>query len=96
MSRSVAVTLMGLGLVLVVAGVVTGYTVGVISDNPLAEDGVPRVHVTLLLGCAATTAAAGGIVAVLGLLGLFARPVPHAEVRAQPRGPGPQDSGLSG
>ncbi|MEV8179394.1 hypothetical protein SAMN05518682_0274 [Cellulosimicrobium aquatile] len=75
MSRSVAVTLMGLGLVLVVAGVVTGYTVGVISDNPLAEDGVPRVHVTLLLGCAATTAAAGGIVAVLGLLGLFARPV---------------------
>ncbi|TFF07891.1 hypothetical protein [Cellulosimicrobium funkei] len=84
MSRSVAVTLMGLGLVLVVAGVVTGYTVGVISDNPLAEDGVPRVHVTLLLGCAATTAAAGGIVAVLGL---FARPVPHAEVRAQSRDP---------
>lgn len=96
MSRSVAVTLMVLGLVLVVAGVVTGYTVGVISDNPLADDGVPRAHVTLLLACAVATMAVGGLVAVIGLVGLPAKPAPRPEARVRGRVHEVESRGLDG
>ncbi|MCO7273342.1 hypothetical protein [Cellulosimicrobium cellulans] len=77
MSRKVPVSLMVLGILLGVVSLVIGYTVSVISDNPLAEDGVPRSQVTLLLGCAVTTMAIGGAVAVLGFTGFFAKPALH-------------------
>lgn len=73
MSRAISSALIVLGILLGVTGLVIAYTVGVISDNPLAEDGVARGQVTLLLLCAGATGVAGGAVCLVGIGGLIAR-----------------------
>ncbi|KZM78256.1 hypothetical protein A0J59_14340 [Cellulosimicrobium sp. I38E] len=73
MRRWGAVVLMGAGVLLVVIGLVMGYAVGVIADDPLAEDGVPRSQVVLLTACATGVVVLGGGVALVGLLGFFDR-----------------------
>ncbi|MCL2455020.1 MAG: hypothetical protein FWD18_06940 [Micrococcales bacterium] len=81
MSRIVSVTLLMLGILLGIVGIVTGYAVGVITDNPAADAAIPRSQLNLLFGCAVTTMAAGGVVAVLGLIGFGSKPVPRTDTR---------------
>lgn len=73
MRRGSAVVLMVAGVVLVGIGLVVGYVAGVIADNPLAEDGVPRDQVVLMTLCAMSTVVVGGGVSLVGLHGFFDR-----------------------
>ncbi|WP_216609925.1 hypothetical protein [Cellulosimicrobium protaetiae] len=73
MNRWVAVVLMVAGVALGVVGLVVGYTMGVIADNPLAEDGVSRSQVRVMALCVLSTVVIGGVVALLGLVGVLGR-----------------------
>jgi hypothetical protein len=82
MTRAAAITLMTLGILLGVVGLVAGYNVGVIADLT-SGDTIPRGTITLLLGCAVASMAAGGVVAIIGFIGFHSSARPQQPAPAQ-------------